>query len=119
MEFDVLLTKDYVPVIYHDFTICLSTATKVSIHLMPLLFHILHCTLFPLFSTTFVGKFDLFQSQSFLGELFGGGGGGGGGGMIKLKFVNIYDTAHRYYSVRKKKRKLKKEKGIHSVYMYV
>ncbi|KAK7094777.1 putative glycerophosphocholine phosphodiesterase GPCPD1 homolog 2 isoform X2 [Littorina saxatilis] len=28
VEFDVLLTKDRVPVIYHDFSICLSTAKK-------------------------------------------------------------------------------------------
>ena len=30
VEFDVLLTKDHVPVIYHDFSICLSTARKAS-----------------------------------------------------------------------------------------
>ena len=82
MEFDVLLTKDYVPVIYHDFTICLSTATKVSNHLMPLLFHILHCTLCSFFPQLLLENLTFFNPRVFWESCLerGGGGGGGGGG---------------------------------------
>jgi glycerophosphoryl diester phosphodiesterase len=29
-EFDVVLTKDNVPVIYHDFSVCLQNATNIN-----------------------------------------------------------------------------------------